>query len=74
MPGGVGGDEIALPVRLFHLADVIEVFHRAGGTGAAIEVARARRGKQFDPAVVDVFCPRRTRSSPTPMPSPSWEC
>jgi HD-GYP domain-containing protein (c-di-GMP phosphodiesterase class II) len=57
VPGGVGGDEIALPVRLFHLADVIEVFHRAGGADAAIEVARARRGKQFDPAVVDVFCP-----------------
>jgi HD-GYP domain-containing protein (c-di-GMP phosphodiesterase class II) len=57
VPGGVGGDEIALPARLFHLADVVEVFHRTGGTAAAIEVARARRGKQFDPAVVDAFCP-----------------
>jgi HD-GYP domain-containing protein (c-di-GMP phosphodiesterase class II) len=57
VPGGVGGDEIALPVRLFHLADVVEVFHRASGADAAIEVAHARRGKQFDPAVVDLFCP-----------------
>jgi HD-GYP domain-containing protein (c-di-GMP phosphodiesterase class II) len=57
VPGGVGGDEIALPVRLFHLADIVEVHHSAGGADAAIEVARARRGRQFDPAVVDVFCP-----------------
>src|SRR5215472_4958503 len=25
---GVGGEQIALPVRLFHLADIVEVFHR----------------------------------------------
>jgi HD-GYP domain-containing protein (c-di-GMP phosphodiesterase class II) len=56
VPGDVGGDEIALPVRLFHLADIVEVFHRASGADAAIEVARARRGKQFDPALVDLFC------------------
>jgi HD-GYP domain-containing protein (c-di-GMP phosphodiesterase class II) len=43
-------------VRLFHLADTVEVFHRAGGVEAAIEVARARRGKHFDPEVVDLFC------------------
>jgi HD-GYP domain-containing protein (c-di-GMP phosphodiesterase class II) len=43
-------------MRLFHLADVVEVFHRAGGPGAAVEVARDRRGTHFDPAVVDAFC------------------
>jgi len=32
------------------------VFHRAGGVDAAVEVARARRGKHFDPAMVDMFC------------------
>ena len=56
VPDGVGGDEIARPVRLFHLADTVEVFHRAGGVDAAVEVARARRGKHFDPEVVDLFC------------------
>jgi HD-GYP domain-containing protein (c-di-GMP phosphodiesterase class II) len=56
VPGDVGGDAIALSMRLFHLADTVEVHHRAGGTDAAIEVARARRGRQFDPAVVDAFC------------------
>ena len=57
VPGGLGGAEIALPMRLFHLADIVEVFHRGGGADAAVEVARARRGKHFDPDVVDAFCP-----------------
>ncbi len=56
VPGGVGGEDIAMSVRLFHLADVVEVFHRTHGLPGATEVARARRGKQFDPAVVDAFC------------------
>src|SRR5260370_4591525 len=43
-------------MRLFHLADTVEVFHRAEGTDAAVEVARDRRGRQFDPALVDAFC------------------
>lgn len=57
VPGGVGGADIALPMRLFHLADIAEVYHRDGGHEAAVEVARARRGKHFDPEVVDAFCP-----------------
>jgi HD-GYP domain-containing protein (c-di-GMP phosphodiesterase class II) len=56
VPDGVGGEEIARPVRLFHLADTVEVYHRAGGVEAAVEVARARRGRHFDPDVVDLFC------------------
>jgi HD-GYP domain-containing protein (c-di-GMP phosphodiesterase class II) len=56
MPQGMAGEDIALPMRLFHLADMVEVHHRTGGPDAAIEVARAKRGKQFDPAVVDAFC------------------
>src|SRR6266566_4854548 len=38
------------------VADTVEVFHRAGGVDAAVEVARARRGTHFDPEVVDLFC------------------
>ena len=57
VPGGVGGEDIAFSMRLFHLAEIAEVFHRGGGADAAVEVARARRGKHFDPDVVDAFCP-----------------
>jgi HD-GYP domain-containing protein (c-di-GMP phosphodiesterase class II)/DNA-binding CsgD family transcriptional regulator len=56
VPGDVAGDEISTPVRLFHLADVLEVFSRTLGMEAAVEVARARRGTKFDPALVDAFC------------------
>ena len=56
VPGGLGGDDVARSVRLFQLADCVEVAHESGGTEAAIALARARRGKQFDPAIVDAFC------------------
>ena len=56
VPADIGGQEIGLSMRLFHLADTVEVFHRADGADAAVEVARARRGKAFDPAAVDLFC------------------
>jgi HD-GYP domain-containing protein (c-di-GMP phosphodiesterase class II) len=55
VPKGARGDEILLAARLVSLADVVEVFHRAGGLDAAVEVARQRRGTQFDPELVDLF-------------------
>ena len=55
VPKGARGEEILVASRLVALADVVEVFQRAGGTGAAIGVARQRRGTQFDPAIVDLF-------------------
>jgi len=51
----LGGDAIALPMRLYQLADVVEVVQRDDGTETAVNVARERRGTQFDPAVVDAF-------------------
>ena len=55
-PGKARGEEISVASRLVSLADVVEVFHRAGGVPAAISVARERSGTQFDPALVDAFC------------------
>jgi HD-GYP domain-containing protein (c-di-GMP phosphodiesterase class II) len=73
VPGGVGGDAIALPMRLFHLADVVEVFHRADGTDSAVDVAQARRGKQFDPEVVDAFCDVAPDVLGDPSTEVDWE-
>lgn len=56
VPRGVRGEQIALVVRLFHVADVAEVHHRRHGVAGAAEVARARSGSQFDPRLVEVFC------------------
>lgn len=54
-PKGIRGEALSMPARLVNLADVVEVFHRAAGVEAAVEVARARSGTQFDPAVVELF-------------------
>jgi HD-GYP domain-containing protein (c-di-GMP phosphodiesterase class II) len=56
VPAGVGGADVALSMRLFQLADIVEVFQRNGGVDSAVEVAQARRGTHFDPDVVDAFC------------------
>jgi HD-GYP domain-containing protein (c-di-GMP phosphodiesterase class II)/DNA-binding CsgD family transcriptional regulator len=56
VPDGVGGEQIERTMRLVHLADVVEVYHRTAGVDAAVAVARARRGTKFDPALVDLFC------------------
>ncbi len=55
VPKGTKEEQILVTSRLVTLANVVEVFYRAGGTDAAIAVARQRRGTQFDPQVVDVF-------------------
>lgn len=72
VPGDIGGEQIPLPVRIFQLADIVEVFHRSGGADAAVEVARARRGKQFDPAVVDAFCTVAADVLGDPSTEPDW--
>ena len=55
-PDGIRGEGLLLPTRLVNLADVVEVFHHAGGVEAAIAVARERSGTQFDPDLVELFC------------------
>ncbi len=56
LPKGLAGPDILATSQLVNLADVVEVFHRAGGPVAAIEVARQRSGTQFAPEVAELFC------------------
>jgi HD-GYP domain-containing protein (c-di-GMP phosphodiesterase class II) len=65
VPDGVGGEQLSPWVRLFHVADIAEVHHRNGGVGAAVRVARDRRGTQFDPALADAFCEIAAEVLPT---------
>jgi HD-GYP domain-containing protein (c-di-GMP phosphodiesterase class II) len=55
-PAEAKGAQIRVAARLVNLADVVEVFHRAGGLEAAMAVARERSGTQFDPELVALFC------------------
>ena len=67
------GEEIAPASRLINLADVVEVFGRAGGVDAAVAVARERRGGQFDPTLVDAFCEQAPILLSEVDATPSWD-
>ena len=55
------GEEISLLARMACLAQTMEVFWQQGGAAAACDVARARRGTWFDPALVDAVGRARAR-------------
>ncbi|MGH7718285.1 MAG: HD-GYP domain-containing protein [Gemmatimonadaceae bacterium] len=52
-PEGKRGDEIPLLSRILNVAQTIEVFLARDGLDAAVEVLSQRRGRWFDPALVD---------------------
>jgi putative nucleotidyltransferase with HDIG domain len=54
-PGERAGEEISLLARMACLSQTMEVFWQQGGAAAACDVARARRGTWFDPALVDAL-------------------
>ena len=55
VPDGLRGEEIPLPARILCLAQTVEVFYARGGVKAARAVAKHRRGRWFDPTLVDAF-------------------
>src|SRR5574343_651428 len=54
-PDGLAGEAIPLFSRIALLAQVIDVFHTAGGRQAALNEVRERCGSWFDPALVAAF-------------------
>ncbi len=54
-PEGLAGEAIPLYARIALLAQVIDVFHTAGGPQAALDEIRLRAGRWFDPLLVDAF-------------------
>jgi HD-GYP domain-containing protein (c-di-GMP phosphodiesterase class II)/biotin operon repressor len=56
VPESAAGAAITPTARLINFADVVEVFHRAGGVDAAVTIARERSASQFDPDLVNLFC------------------
>ena len=55
-PQGLSGEAVPLYARIALLAQVIDVFHHIGGPEGALNEIRDRRGKWFDPQLVDVAC------------------
>ncbi|WP_026925217.1 HD domain-containing phosphohydrolase [Glycomyces arizonensis] len=56
LPPKLGGTDISVTIRVWHIADVAEVHDARGGVRAAVKVIRDRRGTQFDPQLTDLFC------------------
>jgi len=54
-PHGLRGEDIPLLGRVLCLAQTAEIFHAGGGVRAAWRVVSARRGRWFDPGLVDTF-------------------
>lgn len=54
-PDHLAGDAIPVYARIALLAQVIDVFHTAGGRQAALDEVRARSGQWFDPVLVRAF-------------------
>lgn len=54
-PEGLAGAAIPLYSRIALLSQVIDVFHTQGGPQAALDEARLRSGRWFDPELVKAF-------------------
>jgi HD-GYP domain-containing protein (c-di-GMP phosphodiesterase class II)/DNA-binding CsgD family transcriptional regulator len=54
-PNGARGDVVPITSRIVYATSFLEAFHRMGGRHAALHLAEQRRGKAFDPTVVDAF-------------------
>ncbi|HEY3257775.1 MAG TPA: HD domain-containing phosphohydrolase, partial [Gemmatimonadaceae bacterium] len=54
LPEGKRGEEIPLLSRIANLAQTIEAYRAQHGPATALRVARERRGRWFDPRLVDI--------------------
>jgi HD-GYP domain-containing protein (c-di-GMP phosphodiesterase class II)/DNA-binding CsgD family transcriptional regulator len=54
-PNHVGGEAIPLPMRVVHLSHDMEAIGRIFSPERAIEAARDRRDRTYDPALADLF-------------------
>lgn len=54
-PAHVGGEAIPLPMRVVHLSHDMEAIGRVFTPQKAIEAARDRRDRTYDPALADLF-------------------
>jgi len=54
LPDGKRGEEIPLLSRIANLAQTVEAFRARSGVAYAMRVARSRRGRWFEPRLVDI--------------------
>jgi putative nucleotidyltransferase with HDIG domain len=57
LPHRLSGDQLSTAATIVHLADIVEIAHRAGGVEGAIALVERRRGGHLDPRLADAFMP-----------------
>lgn len=57
-PHGLGGDALALPTRVLHVANIAEIYHHQRGAPAACAEVQRRSGGHLDPQVAAAFLRR----------------
>jgi HD-GYP domain-containing protein (c-di-GMP phosphodiesterase class II) len=70
LPDGLAGTAIPLPVRVVVVARDVVLWQRVAGNEAALEVLRRRRGRAYDPAVVDAVL---TEGLPADAGGSAWD-
>ncbi|HLZ72751.1 MAG TPA: HD domain-containing phosphohydrolase [Dehalococcoidia bacterium] len=73
VPGQLRGAAIPLPVRIVAVARDVDVFHQLGGWDLASTTLQRRRGKAYDPAVVDAFLSDGEHWTAAAGASSAWE-
>ena len=53
--GGLAAEDVPLPIRISVLARDVLLWQRLGGPAAARDIVSRRRGKAYDPQVVDAY-------------------
>ena len=71
-PGDLRGEQVPLPSRISQFAEYVEVANRVDGVAGATGMARQRRGKQFDPDVVDALVQDAGAILPPQDDASSW--
>ena len=54
-PHGARGEQAPIASRIVYATSLLEAFHSTGGRAAAVQLAEGRKGRAFDPSVVDAF-------------------
>jgi HD-GYP domain-containing protein (c-di-GMP phosphodiesterase class II) len=70
IPDGLAGEAVPVAVRVVVVARDVVLWQRMAGTDAALEVLARRRGRAYDPAVVDAV---RAVGVPDADERPVWE-
>lgn len=55
MPNRLAGEQLSLPMRVVHIAEIADLYWRIGGREAAVEVVGRRAGGALDPALARRF-------------------